>query len=180
MRVSMAKNAILFCAVFTLVAISPTPWTAPVEARGLRGRIVITKRKPPFRFRGRGHMMRFLRKYRVKHLWPRKTNKKQWKFEFMAFFKRATRDVQVKVKFFDITSAPKRFLAGDSIYLSSRKQKILSSNMVLEKPRFQVNRKIQMYITNSRNVVLAKTRFWLRGKGERYSGRVTFSDKEAK
>ena len=51
---------------------------------------------------------------------------------------------------------------------------------MLEKPRFNINRKYMMYITDARGVSLAHTTFWLRGKGPRYSGRVTFSDEEAK
>lgn len=141
------------------------------------GKIYVLKKRPPMRIRS---MSSLLRKYSSKHVWPRKNDKKKWQLDFVAFFKQAPRDFEVKVRFFDITES-KRFVAGDSIYLSKKGERILVSDMVLEKPKFRVNRRYSMIIINARTkYVLAKTKFWLRGKAETYSGRVVFSDKEAR
>jgi hypothetical protein len=166
-----AARLSLIIAAFGMLITAPKPAEA-----GRSGRIYLLKKRPPPRLRSIGG---FLRKYHTTKIWPDKRNKKEWRFEFMAFFKRKHNDLEVKVRFYDITSG-KKFIAGDSIFLAKRGQKILASDMVLEKPRFQPNRKYLMYIVTARKVLLAQTKFWLRGKTETYSGRVTFSEKEAR
>ena len=49
----------------------------------------------------------------------------------------------------------------------------------LAKPEFDV-RKHYMMTMESRGHVIATTSFWLLGKGANYSGKVEFSDSEAK
>lgn len=151
--------------------------------RTFAGRIIVTKKRAPARFRSQGHFIRWLRAHRVKHLWPVKstahTEKKRWKFEFMAFFRRKLNDFEVNIKFYDITEG-KKFIAADNFMLRNRGLRVFASNLSVEQPRFAVNRKYLMYVLDARNRVLAKTRFWLRGKRTTYSGRVTFSDEEAK
>ena len=48
-----------------------------------------------------------------------------------------------------------------------------------EQPLFDVRKHYQMTI-ESRGRTLAVTTFWLLGKGAQYSGKVEFSDQEAK
>jgi len=168
-------TSVALSVIATLVVSS---WSAPAEARRA-GKIYILRKRPPARFKRRGGLRRFLRKYRTSHIWPNKKNKKEWRFEYMAFFKRPVRDRQIKIRFYDIT-AGRKFVAADSIFTSSMGQRAFASDMVLEKGRFKRNRRYIMYLLNRRNVVLAKTRFTLRGRGPRYSGRVTFTDKEAR
>jgi hypothetical protein len=148
-------------------------------ARTFKGQIVITKKRAPSRFRSQGAMIRWLRGHRKKHIWPEKTNDKMWKFEFMAFLKRPLNDLEVTVKFYDITEG-KKFIAADTFYTRSKTESILAFPMTVEKPRFAVNRKYQMLVLSARNTVLASTKFWLRGQKETYSGRVTFTDEEAR
>jgi hypothetical protein len=148
--------------------------------RVFRGKVVITAKRAPARFRSQGAFIGWLRRHRKKHLWPDKKNKKQWKFEFMAFFRTKLNDLEVKIRFFDITEG-KKFIAADPFYMPNRGQQIFASNMLLEKPRFAVNRKYLMEIISPRRkMLLASTTFWLRGQKERYSGRVTFTEEEAK
>jgi hypothetical protein len=147
--------------------------------RAFRGKVIITQKRPPSRFRSQGAFARWLRVNRKKHLWPDKKTRKSWTFEFMAFFRRPLNDLEVNIKFYDVTEG-KKFIAADNFYLRGKGETIFSSKMELEKPRFSVNRKYAMYVLSPRNVLLSSTIFWLRGKGETYSGRVTFSDDEAR
>jgi hypothetical protein len=147
--------------------------------RVFRGKVVITQKRPPSRFRNQGTFVRWLRIHKKKHLWPDKKNKKRWTFEFMAFFRRPLNDLEVNIKFYDVTEG-KKFIAADNFYLRGKGEKIFSSKMELEKPRFAVNRKYAMYVLSPRNVLLSSAIFWLRGQRETYSGKVTFSDDEAR
>ena len=147
--------------------------------RAFRGQVVITQKRPPSRFRSQGQFIHWLRVNKKKHLWPEK-DKKRWTFEFMAFFSRPLNDLECKIRFFDVTEG-KKFIAADSFYTPQRGQRILASNMTLEKPRFSIDRKYLMQVISPRgNVLLSSTTFWLRGQKEVYSGRVTFSDEEAR
>ena len=162
--------------------------SSPISAKGasrvertFKGKVVILKKRPPMRFKSQGAWIGFLRRHKTTMIWPDKKVKgeKQWKFEFMAFFRRKLNDVEVNVKFYDITDS-KRFIAADSYFLN-RGQTIFASSMVLEKPQFAPNRHYVMYILGAKkNTVLASVKFWLRGQGETYSGKVEFSDDEAK
>jgi hypothetical protein len=145
-----------------------------------RGKVVITSKRAPARFSNAGAFVRFLQSNRKEHIWPDKKNKKEWRYEFMAFFARPLNDIEVTVKFYDVTDI-KKFIAADSFYLSGRGQRILASNMVLNQPRFNVNRKYNMVVTNPKGgTALATATFWLRGEKERFSGKVTFSDADTK
>lgn len=153
------------------VAASPT--------RVFNGKIVLMEKRPPAKFSSDQAFVNFVKKHQKKDIWPKKDNPELWRLEFIAFFKKPADDLEVKVKFFDITEG-KRFVAGDSVYTSSRQERILVSNMDLPKTAFEPNRKYLMYILNARNVELASTTFTLRGKTERYSGEVEFSDEDTK
>jgi hypothetical protein len=145
----------------------------------LKGRIVIMLKRAPARFANPSSFIRFLQANRKQHIWPDKNNKKEWRFEFMAFYARPLNDLEVTVKFYDVTEG-KKFVAADTFYTPQKGQRILASSMTLNKPRFEVNRKYQMYVLSARQAVLASTEFWLRGEKEHYSGRVTFTDDETK
>ncbi|MFZ5786863.1 MAG: hypothetical protein ACOY3Y_10510 [Acidobacteriota bacterium] len=145
-----------------------------------RGKVVITTKRAPARFSNAGAFVRFLQSNRKEQLWPEKKNKKEWRYEFMAFFARPHNDIEVTVKFYDVTEG-KKFIAADSFYLAGRGQRILASSMVLNRPRFDVNRKYNMVVLNPKGGnALASATFWLRGEKERYSGKVTFSDADTK
>ncbi len=177
--------------VAVAIAMLATLYLAPdAEARRSRveriykGKIVLLKKRPPRHFSNQGRWLRFLRVNKAKHVWPIKKNNrytKKWKVEFMAFFNRKLKDIEVKVWFYDATDRKLRFIEAVSFY-TQRGQTILASSIKLDRSHdgFQVNRRMLMVIKTPRGRELARTRFWLRGKGEVYSGRVTFSDKEAK
>ena len=152
------------------------------------GKIVLLKKRPPRRFSTQGRWLRFLRVNKAKHVWPIKKNNryiKKWKLEFMAFFRGKLRDVEVKVWFYDVSDRKPRFIEAVSFY-TQRDQTILSSSIKLERSGdddlsgFKANRKYLMVIKTPRGKELCRSHLWLRGKSERYSGKVTFSDEEAR
>ncbi len=174
-----------------LIATSTLMISEPAEAKDRRphrvdrtygGKIIIVKKRLPMMIKSRRHLVSHLRKYKTAHVWPNKKVKgeKQWKFHFMAFFNRKLNDVEVKVKFYDVTRGSKKFIEGDAMYLD-RGQTNFASYMILEKPQFQPNRQYKMYIASAKSGrTLAQVKFWLRGQRETYSGKVEFSDEEAK
>ena len=83
------------------------------------------------------------------------------------------------MKFFDITAGEKKYVAGDPQYTREKGSRIFGSSIELAKPEFDV-RKHYMMTIETRGRVIAMTQFWLLGKGEQHSGKVEFSDAEAK
>ena len=146
-----------------------------------RGQVIITAKRAPIRFPSTSAFVRFLHANKKRQIWPEKKKKDEWHYEFMAFFARPLNDIEVIIKFHDVTDV-KKFVAGDTFYLPDRGQRIFASSMTLNKPRFTVNRKYTMTVVSARQqqTVLASATFWLRGEQEHYSGKVTFTDDETK
>ena len=146
-----------------------------------KGKIIITKNRLPLRFSSEGAFVGALQKGKIDKIWPseEKGDNGKWNIEYMAFFAQPLNDNEIQVKFYDITGGEKRYVAGDAQYTREKGSRIFSSNIVLGKPEFDV-RKHYMMTAESRGRVIATASFWLLGKGANYSGKVEFSDGEAR
>jgi hypothetical protein len=104
--------------------------------------------------------------------------KQQWKIYFAAFLRVPLNDVEYMIKFYDVTGGTQQLLGASEAFNDSRGQKTIVSNIVLDKKGFGVNKNILMTIEN-KGKILASTRFKILGEGEKYTGKVNFSDEEA-
>jgi hypothetical protein len=146
-----------------------------------KGRIIITKKRLPSHFSSAGAFISAVQSAKTDKLWPTSedgADKGTWSVEYIAFFAQPLNDSEIQVKFYDIT-AGKKYVAGDAQMTRDRGTRIFSSNIILAKPEFDV-RKHYMMTAESRGRIIATTTFWLLGKGANYSGKVEFSDDEAK
>lgn len=147
-----------------------------------KGKIIITKGRLPLHFSSQGAFVAALQKMRTDKIWPTEEKGEDhgiWNLEYIAFFAQPLNDSEIQVKFFDITSGDKKYVAGDPQYTRERGSRIFGSSIQLAKPDFDV-RKHYMMTVESRGRVIATTSFWLLGKGANYSGKVEFSDDEAR
>jgi hypothetical protein len=160
---------------------------ARIEAGGakpedvFKGRIIITKKRLPMHFSSAGAFISAVQAAKTDKLWPTSedgADKGTWNVEYIAFFAQPLNDSEIQVKFYDIT-AGKKYVAGDAQMTRDRATRIFSSSIVLAKPDFDV-RKHYMMTAESRGRMIASTTFWLLGKGANYSGKVEFSDDDAK
>ena len=83
------------------------------------------------------------------------------------------------MKFYDITGGEKKLRRRRSAVHARQDSRIFGSSIQLDKPEFDV-RKHYLMTMESRQRAIASTQFWLLGKGANYSGKVEFSDAEAK
>ena len=146
-----------------------------------KGKIIITKGRLPMRFSSPGAFVAALQKQKTDKIWPTEEKGDDhgiWDIEYIAFFAQPLNDSEIQVKFYDIT-AGKKYVAGDAQYTREKGSRIFSSSIVLAKPEFDV-RKHYMMTAESRGRIIATTQFWLLGKGANYSGKVEFSDSEAR
>ncbi len=104
--------------------------------------------------------------------------KKGWKIQFVGFLKAPLNDVEYIVKLYEVGRGPQQLLATIEQYTDSRGQTALISNMQLEKKTIGVNKEI-MITMESKGRVLAAGRFKILGEGEKFNGKVNFSEDEA-
>jgi hypothetical protein len=147
-----------------------------------KGKIIITKNRLPMKFSSQGAFVAALQKSKTEKIWPTEESGEDhgiWNIEYVAFFAQPLNDSEIQVKFYDITGGEKKYVAGDPQYTHEKGSRIFGSSIQLAKPEFDV-RKHYMMTLSSREHVIAQTSFWLLGKGANYSGKVEFSDSDAK
>ena len=146
-----------------------------------KGRIIITANRLPTRFASSNAFVAALRSQNIDKVWPKEEKGNDyavWKLEYIAFFAQPLNDNEITVKFWE-TFPGRRYVAGDEQYIREKGSRIFASSIELAKPDFEVNKKYSMTIERGGRV-LARTEFWLRGKGPNYSGKVELTDEEAK
>jgi len=171
---------IVVCLSMVLALGATAAWAAKPEDV-FKGRIMIVKKRLPMRFSSAGAFISAVQSSKTDKLWPTEedgADKGIWNVEYIAFFAQPLNDSEIQVKFYDIT-AGKKYVAGDAQYTREKGSRIFSSSIQLAKPEFDV-RKHYMMTAESRGRIIATTSFWLLGKGANYSGKVEFSDTEAR
>jgi hypothetical protein len=147
-----------------------------------KGRIIITENRLPSHFASQGAFMQAVQRSSIDKVWPQEEKGNDhavWKLEYVAFFARPLNDNEITVKFWEIGGGSPRFVAGDEQYTRERGSRVFFSSIVVAKPEFEVNKQYRMTMESGGRVI-AETKFWLRGKGPKYSGKVEFSDEDAK
>ncbi len=104
--------------------------------------------------------------------------KKNWKIYFAAFLKTPLNDVEYLVKIYEIGGRGQQLLATIEQFTDSRGQYSLLSSIVLDRKSAGVNKQLLMTI-EAKGKVLGSARFKILGEGERYSGKVNFSEDDA-
>ena len=175
----MHRRLGLVLAFLVLAFARPSEAAKPEDV--FKGKIIITKNRLPMKFSSQGAFVSALQKGRIDKIWPseEKGDTGKWNLEYIAFFAQPLDDSEIQVKFYDITAGEKKFVAGDPQMTRERGSRIFGASIELAKPEFDV-RKHYMMTIESRGRTLATTTFWLLGKGANYSGKVEFSDQEAK
>jgi len=168
------------CLAFMMLAFArPSEAAKPEDV--FKGKIIITKNRLPMKFSSQGAFISALQKGKIDKIQPteEKGETGKWNIEYIAFFAQPLDDSEIQVKFYDITDGGKKYIAGDPQMTREKGSRIFGASIELAKPEFDV-RKHYMMTIESRGRTLATTTFWLLGKGANYSGKVEFSDSEAK
>jgi hypothetical protein len=105
---------------------------------------------------------------------------KQWKIFYAAFFKAPVNDLDVNLKFFDVTTGERLVEAYDQ-NLADKGQRALVGKVTLKRGDgtggYDPNTKIKMVMV-SRGKVIATANFNIVGEGKKYSGKVEFTEEE--
>ena len=101
-----------------------------------------------------------------------------WKIYFAGFLRVPLDDLEYVIKLYDVSGKGQQLLVSFDQFTDERGQKTILSNMTLDKKQVGVNKELLMTMEN-KGKVLASSRFKILGEGERFSGKVNFSEDEA-
>ena len=101
-----------------------------------------------------------------------------WKIYFAGFLKVPLNDVEYVIKLYELTGKSQQLLVSFDQFTDERGQQTILSNMTLDKKQVGVNKELLMTM-ESKGKVLASSRFKILGEGEKFTGKVNFSEEEA-
>lgn len=181
----MNTRAAIGFALALLIALGSSPVSGAGGSKPedvFKGKILVLSKRLPMRFSSAGAFVSALKSAKTDKLWPVEEKGDEhmvWKVEYIGFFAQPLNDSEITLKFWDITDGGKKFVATDQQYTRDRGARIFGASIELAKPEFNQNKKYRMTM-ESRGQTIASAEFWLRGKGPNYSGKVEFSESEAK
>lgn len=172
----MSLRTLLISSVLVLfVATKPAAAQDPNVA--FKGKIMMSSKRFPLSAKSKAAYTAAIRKQSSTSFKEDK-EKGQWKIYFAAFLSTPLNDVEYMIKFYDVTGGTKALLGASEAFNDERGQKTIVSNIVLEKKSFGVNKQLIMQIEN-KGRVLAVGKFKILGEGEKFTGKVNFSEEEA-
>jgi hypothetical protein len=142
------------------------------------GKVLLSAKRFPLQAKSANAYVSALRK-QAKTTFLEDREKKEWKIHFAAFFKAPLDDLEVIIKIYDITGGGQALLSSFEQFTDQRGQRTLISSMRLERKQFGVNKHLLITV-ETRGRVLASGRFKIVGEADRYSGKVDFSEDDAK
>ena len=171
LRTLAVSSLVLLC-----VALSPAYAGDPNVV--FKGKIMTSSKRYPLSAKSKDAYIAAIKKQSSMNFQEDK-EKKGWKIYFAAFLKVPLDDVEYTITFYDVTSGPQQMLGASDNFNDSRGQRTIVSNITLEKKAFGVNKTLLMTIENGGRV-LASGKFKILGEGEKFSGKVNFTDEETK
>jgi hypothetical protein len=172
----MSLRTLLISSV-VLVAVLASPAFANDPNVVFKGKIILSTKRFPLSAKSKSAYIAQVRKQSMSNFYENKENG-TWKIFFAAFLSRPLNDVEYVVKFYELGKGTQQLLGASEAFNDERGQKTIVSNITLEKKSFGVNKQLLMTIEN-KGTVYASARFKILGEGEKFSGKVEFSEEEA-
>jgi hypothetical protein len=170
------RTLLISCAV--LVGLGASPALAGGDPNvAFKGKIMTSTKRYPLSAKSKAAYVAAIKKQSAVNFQENKEDG-TWKIHFAAFLSRPLNDVEYIIKFYDITSGAQQLLGASEAFNDERGQKTIVSNIKLEKKSFGVNKQLLMTIEN-KGTVYASGKFKILGQGERFTGKVNFSEDEA-
>lgn len=142
-----------------------------------KGRIMMSTKRYAQTAKSKNAYIAMVRKQSSTNFKENKENN-TWKIHFAAFLKEPLNDVEYMIKFYEIGRGGNQLLGASEAFNDERGQRTIVSNITLDKKGFGVNKELMMTI-ESKGKVLASGRFKILGQGEKFTGKVNFSEEEA-
>jgi hypothetical protein len=170
----MRSLALSLFLVFSFVA---TATADDLPNRVFNGKIMTSAKRFPTSAKSQSAYVAAIKKQSTSNFREDKTDH-TWMVYFAAFLKRPLNDVEYTIKFYELGGSGQRLLGTSDQFNDERGQKTIVSKIKLEKKSFGVNKELLMTIEN-KGTVYASARFKILGEGDKFSGKVNFSEDEA-
>ena len=167
----------LLISFLVLISLVATAAADDLPNRVFNGKIMTSAKRYPTQAKSQSAYVAAIKKQSISNFQEDKTEH-TWMIYFAAFLKRPLNDVEYTIKFYELSGTGQRLLGTSDQFNDERGQKTIVSKIKLEKKSFGVNKELLMTIEN-KGTVYASTRFKILGEGERFSGKVNFSEDEA-
>jgi hypothetical protein len=141
------------------------------------GRIMMSEKRFPLQAKSAAAYTAKIRSQSKTNFYENKETK-SWKIHFIGFLKSPLNDLEYLVKIYDVTSRQQMLLSTFEQFTDSRGQKTLTSSVVLERKQFGVNKEL-LVTMEWKGRVLASGRLKILGEGDKFTGKVDFSEEEA-
>ncbi len=174
----MSARTLLVTSVF-LIALTAMVRPAAAEDPGkvFSGKIMMSSKRFPMTSKSQSAYIASVRKLSQSNFNEDKATH-TWTIYFTAFLKTPLNDVEYVIKYYEMGRAGQQLLATAENFNDARGQTTINSKIVLDKKMVGVNKDIMMTIEN-KGKVYASSRFKILGEGERFSGKVNFSEDDA-
>lgn len=167
----------IFVASMLMLAVAVAPAHAGDPNVVFNGKIMLSSKRFPLSAKSKNAYIAAVKKQSQTNFKEDK-EKKGWKIYFAAFLKKPLNDVEYVIKFYELGRGTQQLLGASEAFNDERGQRTIVSNFNLEKKSFGVNKQLLVTIEN-KGQVLAAGRFKILGEGERFTGKVNFSEDEA-
>jgi hypothetical protein len=145
--------------------------------RVFAGQIITMVKRPPATAKSPDAYIATMRKMK-QTVFSEDKNDHTWTIWMAVFLKAPLNDLEYTVKYYDVSGAGQQLLGADDQFTDTRGQKTLITKGKLDKKMFGVNKELLVTV-ESKGKVLASTHVKIVGEGERFTGKVEFSDAEA-
>lgn len=163
--------------IFALLLTGSAQAKAPAPEDYLKGKIIITDKHIPTSWSSVPSYVSQLKGMSKGTMWYDKKSGKLT-VQYAAFFSQPVNDVQVMLVLYDVTAGAHQQKVTSEQFMT-RGDRVIFNSVVFDKEDIEGNRKYLMTIEDRKRVIASGT-FILREEGPRYSGKVNFSDEDAK
>lgn len=164
--------------VVVALVLGVRPAAAETPNQAFAGRIMMSSKRFPQQAKSPSAYTAAIRKQAQTNFVEAKDTH-TWKIYFAGFLKVPLNDVEYVIKLYELTGKSQQLLVSFDQFSDERGQQTILSNMTLDKKQVGVNKELLMTM-ESKGKVLASSRFKILGEGEHFTGKVDFSEDEAK
>lgn len=176
-RVMTLRTVLVSSFVVFAIALGARSSVAENPNQAFAGRIMMSSKRFPLQARSPSAYTAAIRK-QAQTAFQEAKDTHSWKIYFAGFLKTPLNDLEYVIKVYELTGKAQQLIVSFDQFTSERGQQTIVSNMTLEKKQVGVNKELLMTMEN-KGKVLASSRFKIIGDGERYTGKVDFSEDEA-
>jgi len=162
--------AVLFALVATVGAENPN--------QAFNGRIIVSSKRFPQSAKSPSAYTAAIRKLSQTNFYEDKTDH-TWVIWCAGFLKAPLPDVEYTVKIYELTGKTQQFLSAVDQFADSSGQRTITTKLKLEKKQFGVNKALMFTIESKGKMLASSGMIKILGEGDRFSGKVEFSEDEA-